>query len=146
MTIPRRRGGQGSSFAAYRQVLTPFDSREALSVAAAAKIAGVTGQTIRRWCDAEGIGRRRGGMWVVSRVALSMFLAGDVEALSAYHRGDCANVRVRDYFKVQKLPRDVWEAWQDHHSARLHSESRALDLPTASTEPADIATPRPRLH
>src|SRR5712691_7417990 len=39
---------------------------------------------MRRWCQEQGIGRRIGGTWRVSKVALTMLLEGDNEALQAY--------------------------------------------------------------
>ena len=54
------------------------------AVQQAAALAGVTPRTMRRWCVEHGIGRRIGGIWRVSRIALAMWTEGDIEALAAY--------------------------------------------------------------
>jgi hypothetical protein len=69
------------------KILIPYDVRETISVACAAKIAGRSQTTIRGWCRRDYLGRRIAGAWAVSRVALQMFLDGDVETLAAYHDG-----------------------------------------------------------
>jgi hypothetical protein len=68
-------------------VLVPYDVRESVWVACAAKIAGRSQTTIRGLCRQHHIGRRIGGAWSVSRIALQMFLDGDLETLAAYHDG-----------------------------------------------------------
>jgi hypothetical protein len=68
-------------------VMVPFASEEAISICSAAKIAGRSERALRAWCSQYGIGRRIGGVWAVSRVALVMLLDGDREALVAYHGG-----------------------------------------------------------
>lgn len=84
--------------AAHMKVLTPYDPREGISLAAAARRAGKSETTIRNWCPQHGLGRRvGGGVWVVSQVALAMFLDGDEAALAAYHAGDHSNLRVVRY-------------------------------------------------
>jgi hypothetical protein len=52
-------------------VLIPFDIREAISVAQAAALAGRTPMTIRSWVSLHDLGRRVGGRWLVSRIALA---------------------------------------------------------------------------
>lgn len=75
------------------KILMPYDPRERISLAAAAKRAGKSETTIRNWCHQHGLGRRvGGGIWVVSQVALAMFLDGDIAALAAYHSGDHSKV------------------------------------------------------
>ena len=64
--------------------LVPFDNREAVTLPTAAKIAGKSERTVRNWCVAFGVGRRIGGHWAVSRVALQMHLDGNKDALAAY--------------------------------------------------------------
>jgi len=81
------------------QVLRPFHRSEALSIAEAAAIAGRSVRTIREWCARLDIGRRVGGQWAVSRVALAMFLDGDRAALDAYLRGDRTSPTVTAYFE-----------------------------------------------
>jgi hypothetical protein len=67
------------------KVLTPYDPREGISLAAAANRAGKSESTLRNWCVQHGLGRRvGGGVWVVSQVALAMFLDDDRNALVAY--------------------------------------------------------------
>ena len=82
------------------QTLIPFDKREGLTLFQAAGIAGKSVGTIRNWCIQHGLGRRvGGGTWVVSRVALAMFLDGDMIALGAYQAGDRTSPLVSEYFK-----------------------------------------------
>jgi hypothetical protein len=69
------------------KILIPYDVREAISVACAARIAGKSETTVRTWCRRHHIGRHVGGAWAVSRVALAMLLEGDLDALAAYHDG-----------------------------------------------------------
>jgi hypothetical protein len=70
------------------KTLVPFASEECISIGEAALIAGKTERTIRNWCLMYGIGRRVGvGAWAVSKVALTMFLDGDHEALAGYRDG-----------------------------------------------------------
>ncbi|KQP51500.1 DNA-binding protein [Methylobacterium sp. Leaf108] len=79
--------------------LIPFDRREGLSLAQAAKIAGKSVDTVRLWCLNHDIGRRvGGGSWVVSRVALTMFLDDDRRALKAYLAGSRTEQNVAPYF------------------------------------------------
>jgi hypothetical protein len=80
--------------------LIPFDKREGMSLAEAAAVAGKTAGTIRNWCVQHDLGRRvGGGTWVVSKVALAMFLDGDIRALRAYHEGDRSGEAVAVYFR-----------------------------------------------
>lgn len=82
-----------------RQVLIPFDRREALSLRQAAEISGKSVETIRRWCALHDIGRRIGGQWAVSRPALMMMLDGDYRVLALYLAGDRRNPEVETYFE-----------------------------------------------
>lgn len=87
------------------KVLTPYDPKEGISLAAAVKRAGKSETTIRNWCTQHGLGRRvGGGVWVVSQVALAMFLDGDMAALAAYHFGERSSTRVARYFERFGLP------------------------------------------
>jgi hypothetical protein len=70
-----------------------------MSITAAAKFSGKAQNTIRLWAERYGIGRKIGGEWHISRVALRMFLDGDMAALNAYHAGDRSNPLVRPYFE-----------------------------------------------
>ena len=78
-----RTGGLGPP-----RILKPFDAREAVPLPiAAAKIARKSERTLRNWCVEHGLGRRIGGRWSVSRVALAMYLDGNESALAEYHCG-----------------------------------------------------------
>ena len=79
-------------------VLTPLDHGEALTLQEAAARAHKSPGTIRNWCESEGLGRRIGGKWYVSKVALEMYLNGDTGALRCYLRGDRARKDVVAYF------------------------------------------------
>jgi hypothetical protein len=82
-----------------RIILVPFDRREGMSLSQASELAGKSESTLRSWCVQHGLGRRVGdGPWVVSRVALAMFLDGDREALGRYHRGERAGALLQPYF------------------------------------------------
>jgi hypothetical protein len=87
-----------------RKILVPFDKREAVRLEEAAAIANTSESTMRNWCDEYGLGRRIGsGPWLVSRVALAMFLDGDLKALAAYHAGDRDDPRVVSFFEREGL-------------------------------------------
>src|SRR5271168_1415985 len=64
--------------------LDPFTIEECIPIGEAARIAGKTERTIRNWGVEHGIGRRIGGRWAISKVALMMWLDGKHEALVAY--------------------------------------------------------------
>jgi len=71
-----------------RKILQPFEKSECISLKQAANIAGKSQSTMRGWCDQHGLGRRvGGGVWSVSKIALALFLDGDLEGLRRYHRG-----------------------------------------------------------
>jgi hypothetical protein len=80
-------------------VLIPFDIREAMTVAEAAKVAGCTGVTARAWAAEFDLGRRVGGKWLISRVAFAMFLESDKVALRAYLAGNRESPAVAAYFE-----------------------------------------------
>ena len=83
-----------------RIILVPFDPAEAIDLSKAAQRAGKSQSTLRNWCTQHGLGRRvGGGVWVVSKVALAMFLDGDQAALAAYHQGDRSSLVVKPYFE-----------------------------------------------
>jgi hypothetical protein len=73
--------------------------RESLSIVAAARFSGKSENTIRLWAMRYGIGRKIGGDWDISRVAVRIFLDGDMAALATYHTGDRTNPLVRPYFE-----------------------------------------------
>jgi hypothetical protein len=60
--------------------------------------------TIRNWCEREGLGRRIGGKWCVSKVALEMYLDGESRALDRYLQGDRASDDIVAYFGKFRLP------------------------------------------
>jgi hypothetical protein len=83
-----------------RLVLIPYDPREGISLSQATALPGKKVGTIRNWCVQHNLGRRvGGGTWVVSKVALAMFLDGDTKALRAYHSGDRTSDLVVVYFR-----------------------------------------------
>jgi hypothetical protein len=73
------------------QVLKPFIRAEARTTAEAAAVAGKTVRTVRLWCEQHAIGRRLGSAWMVSIVALDLYLSGETKGLAAYLRGDRAH-------------------------------------------------------
>lgn len=84
--------------------LIPYDRREGIPLSVAANRAGKSPGTIRNWCIEHGIGRRvGGGQWIVSKVALAMFLDGDEVALAAYKDGDRSSSCVAVYFRREGL-------------------------------------------
>lgn len=84
--------------------LIPYDKREGIPLNVAAERAGKSAGTIRNWCIEHGIGRRvGGGQWIVSKVALTMFLDGDEEALRRYKAGDRSSDCVVTYFRREGL-------------------------------------------
>ncbi len=91
---------------AYRepQILRPFHRSEVLSVAEAASVAGKSVRTIRSWCLLRDVGRRIGGRWAVSKVALAMLLDGNKEALAAYLTGDRTSSMIKSYFDRCDVP------------------------------------------
>ena len=84
---------------ANRLIMVPFDSRESISIAVAAKLSGKGSNTIRLWAEQYGIGRKIGGAWHISRVALQIFLDGNTATLNAYHAGNRTDPAVRSYFE-----------------------------------------------
>lgn len=81
-----------------RLVLVPFNQQESMSLRAASRFAGRSESTMRNWCEAHGLGRRIGGVWCVSRIALAMFLDGDHFALSVYHSGEISSDYISPYY------------------------------------------------
>jgi hypothetical protein len=81
------------------QVLIPFHHREAVSLPKAAITAAKSERTVRNWCGAHDLGRRIGGHWAVSRVALAMYLDGNEPALRSYLMGARQFPLVADYYR-----------------------------------------------
>lgn len=113
------RGGSGGTMSLLSPLsrsashcLIPFDRREGLTTAQAAAVAGRTERRVRQWCVEHDLGRRvAGGPWLVSRVALDMFLNSDLKALRAYLAGDRRSEIVVTYYEAAGL-RDLAERWQ----------------------------------
>jgi hypothetical protein len=82
-------------------VLTPYDPCEGLTLQQAADRAKKSAGTIRNWCESEGIGRRIGGIWCVSKVALEMYLDGETAALARYLAGDRQAADVFNRFRLR---------------------------------------------
>lgn len=80
-------------------VLKPYDPREAISPDIAARQTHRTTETMRQWASLYALGRKVGGRWFLSRVALAMFLENDFTALKAFHLGDRASELVEPYLK-----------------------------------------------
>lgn len=80
-------------------ILRPFEPAEVIGTAEAARRSGVSERAIREWCCRHQIGRRIGGHWKVSQVALQMHLNGDTQALEDYHSGMRATGTVQPYYE-----------------------------------------------
>ncbi len=87
-----------------RIVLRPYNPAEAISIADAARRAGIGETTAREWCSRYALGRKSGGHWRVSIIALEMHLDGDEEALALYHAGELQHERVRAYYARLNVP------------------------------------------
>jgi hypothetical protein len=76
------------------------------SITQAMATAGVSGETIRRWCVGYGIGRQWGAgkPWRVSGPALRMILACDHDALEAFRRREFHLPFVAIYLNAASLP------------------------------------------
>jgi hypothetical protein len=94
--LDERTASEGASL----RTLIPFAVEECLTVGQAATLTGKSQRTIRNWCAQHGIGRRIGGAWAVSKVALQMVLEDDLDVLSAYHDGARAQYEpVASYYR-----------------------------------------------
>lgn len=89
--------------------LVPFYRPEAISTREAALLAGVTAVTMRLWVERHCIGRRIGGVVLVSKPALLMHLEGDNEALNLYRQGNRTDPRVGAYFERCGIPLSVFD-------------------------------------
>ena len=67
--------------------LVPYAGEECISIGEAATIARKSERALRTWCRRSHIGRRIGGSWAVSRVALAMLIEDDMDALANYLDG-----------------------------------------------------------
>ncbi|MGY4380445.1 hypothetical protein ACVWZ3_008084 [Bradyrhizobium sp. i1.3.6] len=110
--------------------LTPFDRREAISIGQAAEVAGKSVGTLYNWCRQHGLGRRvGGGTWFVSKVALAMFLDGDMIALAAYQAGERSGDLVGQYFerfKLQSVSKSLQNS-QSSHDPQLVRRAASTD-------------------
>ena len=86
------------------RVLRPFHRSEAIPVVEAAHRSGCSVRTMRERCLRYDLGRRIGGQWAVSKVALAMWLDGAKEALAAYLAGDRTSPLVFRYFERCEVP------------------------------------------
>lgn len=77
---------------------------EAITITEAAAMAGKAERTLRAWCRDHKIGLIVRGHWHVSKVALSMLLAGDLQTLEGYLGGDRTSARVTAYFERAGVP------------------------------------------
>jgi hypothetical protein len=80
-------------------ILRPFDLAEVIGTDEAARRAGVSERAMREWCCRHHIGRRIGGRWNVSQVALQMLLNGDAQGLEDYLSGLRATGTVQPYYE-----------------------------------------------
>jgi hypothetical protein len=87
-----------------RQILKPWNVKEAIPLKQAGEIAGRCAETMRMWAE-DGIGRKiAGGRWAISHPALLMRLEGNMSALKAYWKGDRTSPEVRHYFEMAGVP------------------------------------------
>jgi hypothetical protein len=133
-----------------RQILTPFNPREAISTKEAAERAGKSVGTIRNWCEWHGIGRQIAREWHVSRVALEMLLEGDDAALVLYHAGERNSETVARYFSQLGGPKtnctNCTNAKIDRRGYLWNTEhiERAADDTGEACEPTKLALVRRR--
>src|SRR5919202_6974416 len=85
-------------------LLNPFSTAEAMSPGEAEERGGWAVVTLRERAVKYGLGRKIGGRWIFSRVALELFLNGQDEALAAYHRGDRSDPIVVETFERLGVP------------------------------------------
>ena len=80
-----------------------FPPSTVISVLQAATYAGVSDDTVRRWCAEHGLGQQPGGRgrWRVSAPALSAFMADDKLALAAIRAGRFDDPIVKPYLSVR---------------------------------------------
>ncbi|HEV2898019.1 MAG TPA: hypothetical protein VGX71_09340 [Pseudaminobacter sp.] len=69
-----------------------MNSAKPLTLKHAAGIAGVSPDTVARWCKRYGIGKQLHpkAPWRVDPAGLAIIATGDAEALAAFRRGDVA--------------------------------------------------------
>ena len=92
----------------FEHALIPHIPGEAMTTGHAKKLAGVHEETIRRWCEEKGIGRKVMGRWRVSRVALTMLVETNTRALRLYLAGERHHPEVAAYFERFGLKLRPW--------------------------------------
>jgi hypothetical protein len=80
-------------------ILRPYDPAEVIGTGEAAQRAGKSERCMRNWCLEQHLGRKIGGHYSVSRVALDMKLNDDEPALKAYHAGERVTPEVAAYYR-----------------------------------------------
>jgi hypothetical protein len=111
------------------QVLIPFRRTEAFrDLPEAAAEAGRGVSTMRLWCEQHHVGRRIGGRWEVSRVALRMFLHGDDAALRLYLAGERSGVVSEHYAALGLLDilRSIQTEIARQNQQELHGAARGI--------------------
>lgn len=87
-----------------RFVLVPWEPREVMTIANAARFLCQSEANVRRLCARYDLGRRVGGPWAVSRVALTMYAENASKALRLYHQGDRSSPEVVAYYRRLGIP------------------------------------------
>ncbi|MDG2570867.1 hypothetical protein P7L87_25280 [Vibrio parahaemolyticus] len=83
-----------------KQILKPWNVKEAISLKQAGEVAGRCAETMRMWAE-DGLGRKiAGGRWAISHPALLMKLEGNTSTPRAYWKGDRTSPEVRQYFEA----------------------------------------------
>lgn len=85
-------------------ILRPYLAAEAISISEAAAMAHRKVRTMHNWVNQFRIGRAIGGKTLISKVALSMKMEGDPEALELYLSGDRTSPQVVRYYTQLGLP------------------------------------------
>ena len=88
----------------FRGLLNPFTTAEAMLLGEAAERTGWAAVTLRERAVKYGLGRKIGGRWTFSRVAVELFLNGRDEALSHYLAGDRTDPEVVETFAKLGVP------------------------------------------
>ena len=115
-------------------VLTPYNPREGMTLRQAAERAGKSETTIKNWATNKGLGRRvGGGVWIISRPALEMFLDGDGKALLLYHQGKCDMLEVRVYFERTRVPCRRIAAFPEHSQDLVETTYSTMSATSTGT-------------
>jgi hypothetical protein len=84
--------------------LKPYDPIDAIGIRAACKLSGWSRPRVIELCEQNGLGRKIGARWAISKVALHAFLNDDREGLSAYLGGDRAGPAVTCAYHAAGVP------------------------------------------